>query len=112
MRPREEIRLAMVKAASELSRERGGATWREMGARACVGFYAARQAAHNMHRAGELEKLGTVRVPHANRPMVLYGYVDAAAGARAAARGPDFSGLAAVWSPRSDATNAGDLMGE
>jgi hypothetical protein len=50
----------------------GGATWREVAAKAQVGFDAARQTVRDMHRAGELVSVGTVRVPHARRPMVLY----------------------------------------
>jgi hypothetical protein len=99
MRPREEIRIAMVRAAAELSLEQGSATWREMGARACVGGRKARDTAFAMHRAGELEQVGTVRVPHANRPMVQYRYVEPSAVDRGAAHGPDFSGLAAAWLP-------------
>lgn len=91
MRPRGEIREALAGAFRELSftADAGGlcgaiahqgvvndlcvgATWRDVAVKAQVGFDAARQTVRDMHRAGELVKVGTVRVPHANRPMVRY----------------------------------------
>jgi hypothetical protein len=72
MRPRGEIRVALFDAAQALKQEQGGATWREMAARACVGFDAARKTVSNMVLAGELEPCGQVRAAHACRPMVRY----------------------------------------
>lgn len=72
MRPRGEIRQVLGEAAQALAEERGGATWRELAQRACVGYQAARRTVQNMARAGELEACGTERVAHARRPMVRY----------------------------------------
>lgn len=72
MRPRGEIRQVLGEAAQALAEERGGATWRDMAVRACVGFSKARETVKDMARAGELEPCGTERVAHARRPMVRY----------------------------------------
>ncbi len=68
MRPRGEIRTALASAAVQLGDT--GFTWRDLAATAQVGFDVARQYAKDMRRAGELQKVGTVKVPHARRPMV------------------------------------------
>ncbi|MES2959785.1 MAG: hypothetical protein V4792_16470 [Pseudomonadota bacterium] len=80
MRPRGEIREALASAVTELlfrSSEctafaNPGVTWRDAALRAQVGFDAARQTMRNMARDGELVPVGTARVDHACRPMVLY----------------------------------------
>lgn len=75
MRPRGEIRSALSMAALELHVERGGGTWRDMAARACVGFDAARRTVENMARSGELIPASTRRVEGIRRPMVVYAPV-------------------------------------
>jgi hypothetical protein len=91
LRPRGEIREALAGAFRELSftadasglcgaiAHQGvvddvcvGATWRDVAVKAQVGFDVARRTVINMHRAGELVKVGTVRMPNVNRPMVRY----------------------------------------
>lgn len=67
-RPPGEIRQALAQAADAL----GQATWRELGAKACVGFDVARQYAKDMAAAGDLEIVGTTRVPGVCRPMRVY----------------------------------------
>ena len=87
MRPAGELRQAIGRAARELAAERAvnpsysvaGGTWRELAARACVGFQPARRTVENMARAGALQPLGLVRVDGARRPMVLYGPAGSAA---------------------------------
>lgn len=71
MRPRGEIRQALAAAAGELAAVQGGAHWREMAMRACVGFAAAKTTVRDMVRAGELGPVGVVRTAHARRPMTL-----------------------------------------
>lgn len=74
MRPRGEIRAALSSAAVQLHQERGGGggTWRELAARAQVGFNTARATVKNMVVAGELEPVDQVVVAHSRRPMVRY----------------------------------------
>jgi hypothetical protein len=72
MRPRGEIRQALASAAEQLHEQQGGATWRELGAAACVGFAVAKQYAKDMANAGELEIVGTRHVPGSCRPMRVY----------------------------------------
>jgi hypothetical protein len=97
VRPRGEIREALAGAFRELSSSADagafcgaiahqavlddvsfGATWRDAAVLAQVGFEAARRTVSNMHRAGELVKVGTVRLPHGNRPMVRYAPAEGA----------------------------------
>jgi hypothetical protein len=49
-RPHGDVRVAMRRAAYELSAECGAASWREMAVRAGVGFKMARRTAENMAR--------------------------------------------------------------
>lgn len=70
MRPRGEIRVALNKAAVELSAD--GFTWRALAHRAGVGLDAARQTVIDMARAGELIAIGHGREAGINRPMTLY----------------------------------------
>jgi len=72
MRPRGDIRLALCSAAELLHAECGGATWRDMAARGCVGFAAAKQTVRNMAQAGELVAVGEQRTAHSRRPMTLF----------------------------------------
>jgi hypothetical protein len=88
MRPRSEVRLAMVGAFHDLARaqraELGqavGVTWRDAARHAQVGFDVARKCAENMATAGELQRNGTVRTEHACRPMVRYLPADTGSGA-------------------------------
>ena len=72
MRPRGEERQALAKAAADaLAAGCKGATWRDLAERARVGYQAARRAAENMRRAGDLEAVGTVTCAHSRRPMML-----------------------------------------
>lgn len=70
MRPAGVIRRALRDAAASMGDS--GGTWREMAARACVGYAAARQTVRDMHRAGELVQREQKRVPGVNRPMGVY----------------------------------------
>lgn len=72
-RPRGVIRDALARSAFELASASPlhGTTWREAAAHAQVGFAAARLTWHNMRRAGDLLDVGSVRVEHARRPMLL-----------------------------------------
>lgn len=72
MRPRGEVRIAIATAATDLAREVGGGTWKDMAQRACVGLGAAQKTVKNMVMAGELEKCGQVRVEGSRRPMCRY----------------------------------------
>lgn len=81
MRPQGDVRQAIGKAARELAAERAvtpgfvaaGSTWRELGARACVGYQVARQTVQNMARTGELQRMATMRTEGSRRPMMLFG---------------------------------------
>ena len=55
-----------------MAAEQGGAHWRALAQRACVGYGAAKKTVENMVLAGELEPVDRVRVPGARRPMVRY----------------------------------------
>jgi hypothetical protein len=72
MRPQGEVRLALADAAENLARECGAASWRDMAARAGVGFGAAKQTVKNMVRAGELKPVGFEKRAHSNRWVRLY----------------------------------------
>lgn len=73
MRPRQEIRTALARAARALHAEQGGATWLEMATRARVGREKARLTVQDMRRSGELTRLATVRLAHTTTPMAWYG---------------------------------------
>jgi hypothetical protein len=68
-RPCGEIRQALTAAAQAAP---GPVTWRELAVMACVGFAAAKATARNMEAAGELEAVGTRKVPGICRPVTLY----------------------------------------
>jgi hypothetical protein len=70
MRPRGELRLALVDVARVQGH--GGSTWKGMAHAAQVGLAAARATVLNMARAGELVVVGQVREPGVCRPMNLY----------------------------------------
>lgn len=72
MRPPGEIRKALRRAAQELQAEQSAATWRDMAARASVGFRVARRTVCNMAHAGELQAVGAAKRAHSNRWMTLY----------------------------------------
>jgi hypothetical protein len=87
MRPAGEVRLALRDAAQALRAEARVATWRDLALRAQVGFAVAQVTVENMARAGELQRVGAVRVAHSRRPMV--GYVlSGGDGGCAVAQGP------------------------
>lgn len=82
MRPRGEIRAAMVAAAPPAPPPGvlGGATWRDLAQQACVSYGLARRTADNMVAAGELIVVGHRREAHACRPMRVFARpADAAA---------------------------------
>ncbi len=79
MRPRGEIREALLSSAEAIAREQAqqsveptGLTWREMAVRAKVGLELGCTTAKNMARAGELVAVGERSEPGVNRPMRLY----------------------------------------
>jgi len=71
-RPRGEIREALAGAAMALASEQDAATWREIAARAQVGFDAAHETIRNMVRAGELVDVGGHKPPGSSRYFRLY----------------------------------------
>lgn len=77
MRPRGATRLALGQAIDMAGQP---LTWRAMATFARVGFEAAKRTAKNMAQAGELQVVGLVRDPGANRPMRLYARPQAAPG--------------------------------
>lgn len=72
MRPRGEIREALATAARALHAEQGAATWREIAARAQVGYGAAHDTIRNMARSGELADVGGHKPPGSDRYHRLY----------------------------------------
>lgn len=72
MRPRGEVRQALGAAAQALALETGPATWRDIAARAQVGFDQARETVKDMARAGELVQAGVTKRAHCRRWMRLY----------------------------------------
>lgn len=61
MRPRGEIREALVKAAHDLHQERGAVTHRDLAERAQVGYEVARRTVDNMAEpGGDLVRTGRV----------------------------------------------------
>lgn len=99
MRPRGEIRQALGQAAVALVAEQGGigATWRDMAARAQVGYAKARQTVRDMARAGELQAVDSVRVPPARRPMVRYAPSAGRSGWSATQYGNPLDGVLTAW---------------
>ncbi len=72
MRPAGDIRLALLKAADELSTPERSPTMLELAMHAQVGFLAARKTVENMRRAGVLRIVRTRRVEYRNRPVAEY----------------------------------------
>ena len=76
MRPAGEIHLSLLKAAHTIRMERAasgqGATLTELIARSCVGYKVARDLVPKLKRRGQLEIVGTRRVPGRNRPVAEY----------------------------------------
>jgi hypothetical protein len=58
MRPRGEVREALLAAAVDLYGASGACTWVQMAQRAQVGYEVARTTAKNMATAGELVRVG------------------------------------------------------
>lgn len=76
MRPAGELHLAILKAAREITGPDKGATLRELAAKACVGYKAARYVVGNMRRCGALEVRELIRVDYVNRPVAQYAIPD------------------------------------
>lgn len=72
MRRAGDARLALLKAAVELTTAARSPTIRELAARACVGQEAARKTVDNMKRAGLLVIKRQRRVDYRNRPVAEY----------------------------------------
>lgn len=58
MRPRGEVRQALLDAAVQLQAERGACNWRDLAAAAQVGTELAHTTVRNMARAGDLVRVG------------------------------------------------------
>lgn len=72
MRPAGDSRLALLKAAADLTTATRSPTMRELVTRSCVGREAARKTVDNMKRAGLLVIVRTRRVEYRNRPVAEY----------------------------------------
>lgn len=72
MRPRGEFREALATAARALHAEQGAATWRQIAARAQVGYADAHTTIRNMARAGELADVGAAKPAGSDRWHRLY----------------------------------------
>lgn len=72
MRPPGEARLALLKAAVELTTAARSPTMRELAARAAVGRDAAKHTVKHMKDAGLLVVKRTRRVDYRNRPVAEY----------------------------------------
>ncbi len=98
MRPRGEIRQALVQAFEALpappADAPAGPIWCDLAAMAGVGWDAARRMVDNMLQGGELIVVGHKRVPHACRPMNTLGRPSAAV---VAAPSTGFEELARCW---------------
>jgi hypothetical protein len=97
MRPRGEIRQALAQAATELARDRDGATWRDLAERACVGYLVARRTVENMARAGELQLVGHEKRAHSRRWVALYAPQQHANFATAATAVEGLAGVIRSW---------------
>lgn len=76
-RPRGEVRLAIAIAARDLTVEQGGANYRELATRACVGFAVARDTAHNMARSGEMSVVRYRKIAGTSRTAAWYSLFEA-----------------------------------
>lgn len=72
MRPRGEARQAIADAAKALKAEQGAATWRELSARARVGFDLGHDTVRNMARSGELAVVGRSQLAGSGHWCKLY----------------------------------------
>jgi hypothetical protein len=97
MRPIGDFRAALRTAAAAAGP--AGATWRELGERACLARAPARMTVENMRRAGELVVVGQARVPGTNRPAVRV----AAAALLPSPSRVAFDSLARAWAPQQRA---------
>lgn len=77
MRPATDARLALLKAAVELTTVARSPTLRELAAKACVGQLAAMNTVKNMKRAGLLVTVRERRVDYRNRPVAEYAPCEA-----------------------------------
>lgn len=72
MRPAGEVRLALLKAARELTTPERSPTLHELACHSQVGFLAARRTVDNMRRAGVLRVVRTRKVDYRTRPVAEY----------------------------------------
>lgn len=72
MRLAGDTRLALLRAAAELSTPERAPTLRELALKACVGQQAALHTVRNMARCGQLTIARTRRVDYRNRPVAEY----------------------------------------
>lgn len=72
MRLAGDTRLALLKAAAELSTPERAPTLRELALKACVGQDAAMHTVKNLTRCGALTIARTRRVDYRNRPVAEY----------------------------------------
>ncbi len=72
MRKAGDSRLALLKAAADLTTAARSPTMREMAARACVGRDAAKRTVDNMKRAGLVVVVRQRKVDYRNRPVDEY----------------------------------------
>ena len=72
MRLAGDTRLALLKAAAELSTPERAPTLRELALKACVGQDAAMHTVKNLTRCGVLTIARTRRVAYRNRPVAEY----------------------------------------
>lgn len=91
MRHAGDARLALLKAAVELTTVTRSPTMRELAARACVGQEAARHMVNHMKRCGLLVIVRERAVAYRNRPVAEYAPApEPASDAAAAALGNVF----------------------
>lgn len=76
MRPAGDPRLALLKAAADLTTAARSPTLQELVSRSCVGREAARRTVDNMRRAGLLVIVRTRKVDYRNRPVAEYAPKD------------------------------------
>lgn len=72
MRPASDVRKALIGAVQELETEAKGPTMRELAAKACVGYTAARRTLDNLRRAGVLEIPRGRKVHYRNAKVAEY----------------------------------------
>ena len=72
MRQPGDVRMALLKAATELTTVARSPTLRELVVRSCVGREAALNTVKNMRRAGLLVVMRTRKVDYRNKPVAEY----------------------------------------